>query len=411
LLASSRVSLSSVVCQDFVSQHVVPLLAPHHLRGSGVGQTFLKCGKLDKAPLVSLGSNDTSSSGVLPFLVANVVDRFVPIGTAQVTVDDSTGFAAGQNVFVQRTVTDEWVRANGMADLVHDGEQQTWLKAGLVVKQPRKIKSVSGSTITLDIPLTAALDTTNNLMEASIVAYNPPADASEMGIEDLSITLSPTCSGAVLGTACDNLAISFGPWTVNSWARNLEITGFSTFVSVQYNASRLTIQDVAMYRDANAKDAGNTDSALSTDILIQGTQVLVADCSQRGLASARSFSAMTGSLVPGPNAVLRHSAPSDDQIIFPHQRWAHGLLVEDTSSAVRLINRATNGTGHGWAINAGVGWNLRGTTLIQPPPLGVNWCVGCSGKIDNRSNGTFLQTGQAVEPRSLFAAQLQARRG
>lgn len=281
-------------------------------------------------------------------------------------------------------------------------------KVGTVVRQPRQIKSVQGNTITLDIPLTDALDA--KYMRPSIVAYNTPTTASEMGIEDLSIVLSPSCSGTSLDSpSCNAPAISFSPWSTDSWASNLELTGFNNFVTIQPNASRITIQDVAMVRDADAADAGNPDVALPGDIIIQGTQVLVADCAQRGLASARSFAVMTESLTPGPNAVLRQAAPSDGQIVFPHQRWAHGLLVEDTATAVRLINRATNGTGHGWAINAGVGWNLRGYSIVQSPPLGVNWCVGCSGTVDGRSNGTFVDQGQQVLPRSLFTAQLQNR--
>lgn len=242
-------------------------------------------------------------------------------------------------------------------------------------------------------------------MQPTLVAYNPPNSSTEMGIEDLSIKLSPTCSGTNLNsTTCNAAAISFESWTVNSWARNLQLSGFNSFIEVQENSSQITIQNITMLRDANS-----TGVALPTDITIMGSQLLVADSQQAGLPTAESFAVMTESLTPGPNAVLRHSTPSNLQMLEPHQRWAHGLLIEDTAAPVHLINRATNGTGHGWAINAGVGWNLRGYSIVQSPPLGVNWCIGCSGTIDKRSNGTFVYSGKQVEPRSLFGYQLQSR--
>jgi hypothetical protein len=242
-------------------------------------------------------------------------------------------------------------------------------------------------------------------MEPTLVAYNRPNGSSEMGIEDLSIEMSPTCSGTRLdSTTCNAAAISFESWTTNSWARDLHLTGFNSFIQVQDNSSQIAIQNITMLRDANS-----TGIALPADIIIKGSQILISDCQQAGLATAQSFAVMTESLTPGPNAVLRHNTPSALQMLFPHQRWAHGLLIEDTAAPVRFINRATNGTGHGWAINAGVGWNLRGYSIVQSPPLGVNWCIGCSGTIDGRSNGTFIQPGKQVEPRSLFAYQLTAR--
>lgn len=378
------------------------------LRGAGMGLTRLKVEEVDGAPVISLG-NGTSIPSVLPLHVANITDRYVPIGSSSVTVDNATGFEPGQRAFVQRQVTETWVRAIGMSDLALNGEQQIWLKPGTIIRQPRMIKSIDGTKITLDIPLTDTLDRTSNLMDPSLVAFTPPPLSTEMGIEDLSITLSPTCSGVSLNTTCDTPALSFAPWSTDSWARNLQLTGFNFFIVTQYNSSRITFQDIIMIRNADATDAGNTDRALPADILVQGTQLLVADCSQQGLETAASFAVMTGSLAPGPNAVLRFKVPSDSQLIVPHQRWAHGFLVEDTDAQVRLINRATNGTGHGWSINAGVGWNLRGKTLVQSPPSGVNWCIGCSGVVDNRSNGSFWELGRDVVPRSLFKAQLEGR--
>jgi hypothetical protein len=94
------------------------------LRGAGLGLTLLTLSQLEEVPLITIGRNPGT---VHPSTVANVVDQFIPIGASQLTVDNSTAFQAGQAVFVQRQVTAEWVRANGMDDLVLDGASETWI--------------------------------------------------------------------------------------------------------------------------------------------------------------------------------------------------------------------------------------------------------------------------------------------
>lgn len=242
-------------------------------------------------------------------------------------------------------------------------------------------------------------------MEPKILAYKAPVLNSEIGIEQLSIYLTSSCSGSPVGnSACNGAAVSFAPWTVDSWARNLVLSGFNQFVDVQYDASRITVQDVAMFRDADT-----TGVAIPSDIWIKGSQILVQDCGQYGLKTAKTFSVMTGSLTPGPNAVLRHVTHSGLQSVYPHQRWAHGLLVEDSSVPVYFVNRGIRGTGQGWSINGGVGWNLRGDTSFESSPLGINWCISCSGDAGQEGNGTFVNQGKPVNPRSLFESQLKAR--
>src|SRR5438552_9540849 len=107
------------------------------------------------------------------------------------------------------------------------------------MKQPRKIKSISGNVITVDIPLTDSVDSAYD-MEGQIVAYTSPAGAStETGLENLSISLEPTCSGVIINnTNCISPAINFNSYTTDSWARNVDISGFNSFVNVADMAMR-----------------------------------------------------------------------------------------------------------------------------------------------------------------------------
>ena len=275
--------------------------------------------------------------------------------------------------------------------------------------QPRTITSVSGKTVTLDVPLTDQLD--REYMSGQVVQFAGPEGAPrEMGLEALSITMSPTCSGRKIGDdSCAGKAVNVLPWTTDSWLRSLAITGFNNAVNVQADASRVTVQKVSVHRD-HTTDSG---AGYAADIGISGYQVLVVDSGTKSTTDkAKSFPVVTQGLTPGPNAVLRHYGQLPQSPIQPHAHWAHGLLVDNSAVTTTLINRATAGSGHGWAISAGVAWNIRGDYEVQSPPLGTNWCVGCrDGERGDENNGTMIEEGQEVEPTSLFETQLAARRG
>ena len=224
-------------------------------------------------------------------------------------------------------------------------------KVGRILKQPRVIKAICGNVITVDVPLTDSIDSALD-MDGQVVAYTAPAAAStEAGLENLSISLKPTCSGAILNdTDCSSHGILFSPYTTDSWARNVDMVGFNQFVFVGDMALRITVENVAMHRT----DPTNGGAGSPFDISIGGTQALITGCSTHGDSDASSFSVVTGALVPGPNAVLNHVTEHSSQQIQPHQRWASGLLVDTSNVQLSFINRGTRGSGHGWTINAGM---------------------------------------------------------
>lgn len=244
-------------------------------------------------------------------------------------------------------------------------------------------------------------------MSPKLVTYTPPSAPSELGLELMSITLSPTCSGRIItDDSCSGSALTILPWVTDSYARGLSITGFNNAVKIGQNSTRITIQSVSVHRD-HATDNG---AGYAADIAISGTQVLVIDSGTKGAADAKSFPIVTQGLIPGPNAVVRHFAQQSVMQIQPHAHWATGLLVDNTTAPTTLINRGTAGSGHGWAINAGVAWNINGDYNIQSPPLGTNWGIGCHGGSRLKgNNGTMKYEKESVEPASLFEAQLAAR--
>lgn len=195
----------------------------------------------------------------------------------------------------------------------------------------------------------------------ALIPFTPPVQPSEMGVENLSIRLSPPCSDTRLGGKCDRNAIFISSWTTDSWLRNLDLTGFNNFINTQKSSSRLTITDVMMNRD------GPTDNGAgyALDISIDGTQVLVHNCKTAGGEGTKSYGIATKTLTAGPNACIRYEAQQPLVSMEPHQRWAHGFLLEgSTNAAVVLRDRAGAGTGQGLSINNGNEHTLQAVNVM-----------------------------------------------
>ncbi|KAK8024656.1 hypothetical protein PG993_012722 [Apiospora rasikravindrae] len=376
------------------------------LRGDGAGKTKIQ---LKDGTLVAF-TMGTKVSGPKAGTPVDITDKYVPVGSDKVTVKSASGLKVGQSVFIQRAVTQEWVVANGMANL-EEGDH--WLTPKDTVFQPRKIQAISSDTVTLDVPLTDQLD--SKYMSPKLAPYTPPDASSEMGLESLSVTLNPSCSGHAIGAGGDpkckgGMALSVLAWVTDSWARDVAVRGYNNAVGVAQNASRVTLQGLIITRD------GETDSSngYAADISIVGTQVLIVDSSTRvsdSKINMKSFPIVTQGLTAGPNCVVRYSAAQPYMQIQPHAHWAHGLLVDNSSATTTFINRGSAGSGHGWAINSGVAWNTAGDYDIQSPPLGVNWGVGCHGGARQKgNNGTMVAEKESVVPASLFEAQLADRK-
>ena len=73
--------------------------------------------------MISLGNGRNKSAA--PLATHDITDNYMGIGASIVSVQNTSGLQEGQAVFVYQAVTPEWVRYNGMADLIRSGEHQT----------------------------------------------------------------------------------------------------------------------------------------------------------------------------------------------------------------------------------------------------------------------------------------------
>jgi hypothetical protein len=140
---------------------------------------------------------------------------------------------------------------------------------------------------------------------------------------------------------------------------------------------------------------------------------------QRCYARNGRHNFVTGGRVVGPNVWVDSSSVLNHSDEGPHHRWATGMLLDNVrSEEMRVQNRADSGSGHGWAGAQTMFWNLAADRITSDAPLGaMNWVVGGVGAktegsfVPSEPFGTWESHGSRVAPRSLYYAQLQARKG
>ena len=387
------------------------------LRGSGSGNdgTVIRVGGPPHR-FLDIGGTGSWQLGAK---IYPITDKYVPSGASSFSVDSAAGLQPGDTVVIQRPVTDAWIRFMEMDKLSRDGKPQTWIKAGTIINTDRVVKSVAGTRVTLDVPLSDSLDGAHlNPPGATLVKYTFPGRIEQAGFESMRVTVP-----------AKDVPISESQYTLlrmnalsDSWVRDIAVDDTQNTITIGHTVRRVTLEDVHIRHSLPFSGA-----ASPADIAISGTQVLVHRSSVSG---KRVWPIVTQQAVTGPNVILNFK--SDEAGVAPHQRWATGLLVDssefsngtDRRPNVAFSNREYAGSGHGWSVGWAVAWNVKADYLvIQQPPGAKNWCIGCTGRpapilwhgnpipIPEIPSETWESPGVAVVPASLYLAQLLERLG
>jgi hypothetical protein len=385
------------------------------LRGSGPipGGTTLKLTGQPHVAIAISGKQQIHSLGI----IAHIIQPYVPSGAQSIAVDPASAFSPGDIIRITRYTTPQWLHFMGMDKLFRDGRPETWV--GNSISTIRTVTRRQGSVLNLDVPLTDSYDR----------AFLPP-DGAELS--------KITISGRIEQDAIESLHIVAPARQVafsdplfraislsglrDGWIRDVLVDDTTEGIDAAADTSRITIQNVVFRHSTTI-----TSSAKPADFALRGTQLLVLHC---GSVGDDLLYVITGARNQGPNVVL-DSRFSGNGRIQPHQRWATGLLVDNTrvpDGGIDLMNRGEMGSGHGWTMGWGVVWNSSASSLvIQNPPGAANWSIGTSGleltapmKIigqRRRDAGPDLPKGMIdssnhpVQPVSLYRAQLAARLG
>jgi len=397
------------------------------LRGSGSGTSpstntvITMSPAATPYPLVVLGASGNEPTYVGSSTV--LTNAYVPAGTLTVHVASTAGLSVGTTVIIHRPVTAAWESFMGMtaADLgtTCSGSPCNWITVGSsALRTDRTITAIHGDQITLDAPMSDSIDSTYcGVDSATLQAYTFSGRISQ-GVENLRAIAPVPPNNLVPPTPTYQLVVTYA--VLNAWARNLSAQDTLQSVVIGDYSKQVTVRNVAIKHTVT-----QTESAEFEEFFVQGgTQVLMDTVSD---VADDTFFFATSSATQGPN-VLRNGRFQGNSSIEPHQRWATGLLIENTTVTsipgstkgnINLWDRGDYGTGQGWAIGWGVVWNSSANQFtIQQPPGSENWCIGCKGTQVTKAapggstvlpQGAIDSSGKYVSPSSLYQAQLTQR--
>lgn len=377
------------------------------LRGEGQGMdgTVLYAKLLTRHDFISLQG---SGSG-LPRIAASrqpITSAYVPVGTHTFDVADASGFAVGDSIVVVRTPNWTWINELGMDATSlcgNDPNCSGWTPNSYAINHERIITSISGNTIGVDLPIVDVMETQYGGGE--IYKINVTGRISHSGVEHLRI---------ISAYDTTNVQDEDHAWigirmkrAVNCWVKNVtgQHLGYGT-VTISNESNFNTVQECATLDPVSEITGGRRYSFNISDG--------IGNLFQRNYTRGGRHDLVTGSRVTGPNVFLDNYCAETHSDIGPHHRWATGLLFDNSyGGQMRVQNRGSSGSGHGWAGNTTLFWNLWSeaeNVKVESPRGGKNWGIGCRGLTQNGA-GHWESWGATVAPRSLYLQQLEDRLG
>ena len=247
----------------------------------------------------------------------------------------------------------------------------------------RVVVDVQGNTITIDAPITCAIE--KRWGGGEVLKYDDPGRIEHVGVENLRgmSEFDPTKRTKNYGNmdrpnyvaeeyySDENHYTNFVTFDniKNGWVRNATALHFVySMVGTQRGSKWITMQD-CVSREPISQRAG----ARRFTFALRGQLALVQRCqSDKG---RHSF--MMGQPTASGNVFLDCKATNPYSSSEPHEQWATGGLYDNIQAP--LTARFWKNINIGWAGANTVFWNCEGYFLVQKPPTAQNYSFGHIG--------------------------------
>ena len=387
------------------------------LRGAGAGpngtvlyDTRRQGGQNSKPATIVVGGGGVDR---MPRTERNITDRYVPSGTSRVTVRDASDLRVGDRVVITRRWTQAWIDRVGMDACntrgtrydTSDRPESTCIpggdewRPGREMRSERTVRALRGNEVLLDAPLTFSID--EDFGGATLARFEAGGRVSNAGVERLrgdSFRRSATDEDH----AWHFIEVRGAE---DVWVRDITAEHYARSAVVLANgALRVTVQDSAYINPASTVSGGRRYA-----FDIDGGQLILV---QRCRADHARHAFVTGSNTMGPNVFLQCEATRSYTSSEMHSDWSTGLLYDRVREReIQVHNENRTSDGHGWGGAGSVLWNVTADTLVvASPPTSQNWVIGA--RAGRRGGDAYWdETGNAVEPGSLYLAQLRDRLG
>ena len=370
------------------------------LRGSGTtsnGTTLIGAGTGRLALLKIIGKKDTAQNSIS----YKITDAYVPVNatTFNVSTDILYAKTSTNKIIIRRPSTQKWITTLG-TDIFGGGISALGWKAGDIdLFFDRTVTKIEGTKITIDAPLTTALDT--NYGGGTIYFYNGTGRINNAGIENMRL---------VSAFDKNNLKDEDHRWNAinienaeDAWVRQITFENFAgSAVSILETSKRITVEDCK-----SLNPVSEIGGQRRYTFLTNGQQTLF----QRCYAEHGYHDFATGYAAPGPNAFVQCESILPYSFSGAIDSWSSGILfdvVNVDGNALRFGNRGQDGNGAGWSAANSLFWNCSAARIdCYKPPTAQNWSFGSWSQFSG--DGYWSESNNSINPRSLYYGQLSER--
>lgn len=371
------------------------------LRGSGNnenGTVLLGTGLKRESVIRVLGTDDKKMWESFELNAA-----YTPLGTQKIQLKNASKLKPSDEIIISRPLTDSWIKELKMDDFGAETGWVSWKKNDWDISWNRVVTRVKGNELTLNAPLTMALDA--NYGATKVTTYTWPGRIENIGIEN--ILMQSTFNAA-------NPKDEEHRWQAisienarNAWVKQVNFKHFAGgAVAVLKSSQQVTVED-CIATEPVSEIAGFRRHTFYTE----GQQTLFQRCySEYGY---HDF-AVGGFGTTGPNVFIQCESHLPFNNSGAIGSWATGVLFDVSyvdGHAISYNNREQNGRGAGWTAANSVIWETSASKIdCYNPPTAQNWAFGVWGGIMG-GNGHWKDVNNHIAPRSLFYAQLENRLG
>lgn len=364
------------------------------LRGTDREQTVLQKNGVDRGALLYMeGLDNQMITDTL-----EVLTPYVPVNTC--TFEVSKPLKSGERIQVLRPATKEWIASIG-CDIYGGGISALgWKEGDTDLRWDRTVSKADGNRITVDAPLTVALDKEWGAIK--VLRYSWPGRIAEVGLENLTLISDYNKEypkdedHCWTGVSIENAE--------NCWVRRVNFKHFAgSAVIVQRTGSKVTVEDCL-----STEPVSEIGGMRRCTFYTMGQQTLFQRCySRHGI---HDFAA--GYCAPGPNAFVQ--CESEESLGFSGSidAWACGLLfdvvnIDGHNLAYKNLGQDKNGAG--WNTANSLFWQCTAAEIecYSPAQDAVNRAYGCWAQFSG--DGQWAESNNHVHPRSFFYGQLAER--
>jgi hypothetical protein len=368
------------------------------LRGVEKQKTVLKKTGVDRGALLYIeGHDDRMGLDTL-----SVSTAYVPLNSKQLTVNGT--LSVGDRIMIYRPSTEKWINAlgcatfGGGADLGYFG----WHPGEIDICWDRQVESATGNNITLDAPLSMTLD--SKYADTKVIRYRWDGRIENCGVENLTLvsdydkTLPQDENHCWDGVYMANAR--------NCWVRMVDFRHFAgSAVVIQQTGSQITVED-CISREPVSEIGG----LRRRTFFVLGEKCLFQRCySEQGI---NDFAA--GQCAAGPNAFVQCDSYESQGFSGSVGSWATGLLFDNVNidgNDLKMTNLRIDKFGAGWNTANSLAYQSTAAGIFcdSISPDATNYTYGCWAQFTG--TGSFAQSNNHVQPRSIFADLLEKRLG